>query len=194
MLICSCAPALETSPLLLWGMIFDNSEVGCCLAENVTKSIWGSEINCYADQSGQILLQQPASQRSSSAPHKVRHRRERLCPWLGTEDFPSPAALSVEETWPSSGRMVRQQGSIFQTAGVKQSDQFPWTNWACNLPACKACIWPGRFITFSNDECPRAVRADLSCSSLTLSGMMLKNHFYFWLLSSELTENLDLLL
>jgi len=38
------------------------------------------------------------------------------------------------------------------------------------------------------------VRADLSCSSLTLSGMMLKNHFYFWLLCSELAVNLDLLL
>ena len=57
-LICSCTPALEISPLL-WGrgcVIFDNSEMGCYLAENVTKSIRGSEINCYAGWSGQILL------------------------------------------------------------------------------------------------------------------------------------------
>lgn len=117
--------------------------------------------------------------------------------WWGTlraEDFPSLAAPSVEETWCCSSRMVQQWDSIFQTAGVKQSDQFPWANWACNLPASKACIWPGRFITINNDESPRAVRADLRCRSLTLSGMMLKNHFYYRLLCSELTVNLDLVL
>jgi len=77
-------------------MIFANSEMGCYLAANVTKSVQGSEINCYASQSGQILLQQPASRGSSSALHKVRHGEEQLCPWLGMEDFPSSAAPSVE--------------------------------------------------------------------------------------------------
>lgn len=38
-LICSHIPALETSPLLLEEAIFDNSEMGCYLAQNVTKAL-----------------------------------------------------------------------------------------------------------------------------------------------------------
>lgn len=38
-LICSHTPALETSPLLRGEVIFDNSEMGCYLAQNVTKAL-----------------------------------------------------------------------------------------------------------------------------------------------------------
>lgn len=46
------------------GMIFEHSEMNVCyicwmnLAVNVTKSIWGSEIDCYAGRRRQILLRQ----------------------------------------------------------------------------------------------------------------------------------------
>ena len=68
------------------------------------------------------------------------------CPHQGTGISPPGLLRSQEKKWP-----MQQQDSVFQTMGVKPSHQFPWANWACKLPACKACIWPRRFIAFSND-------------------------------------------